>query len=199
MSRERVAMRLASGSVKVINPYVYLDVTINGVAAGRLIFELRADVLPKTCENFRLLCRGQSFQGNNKQKLCFRGCSFTRIAPGEVCQSGDVVGDSGSDGECVYEGSKCFADEKFIFKHMGRGLLSMVNDGPNRNTSRFFITLGKQPLLDGKHVVFGFCCHGDETLALIEKFVVIGLFVFGARASVWHWTCVCNLFSYSRH
>lgn len=168
MSRERVGMRLTSGQVKLINPYVYLDITIEGVAAGRLIFELRADVLPKTCENFRLLCRGQSFQGNNKKLLCYEGCKITRICPGQVCQTGDVINDSGRSGHSIYE-NEYFADEKFVFKHIGRGLLSMVNDGPNKNSSRFYITFGKMPLLDGKHVVFGFCCHGEETLDLIEK------------------------------
>ena len=96
-------MRMAAGGIKVINPYVHLDITIDDVSAGRLIFELRADVLPTTCENFRLLCRGQSFQGNNLKKLCFKGCRFTRIAPGEVCQSGDVVENSGAEGESTYQ------------------------------------------------------------------------------------------------
>ena len=188
MSRERTAMRMTSGQVNVVNPYVHLDITIDNVSAGRLIFELRADVLPQTSENFRLLCRGQSFQGNNKHKLCLQGCRFTRIMPGQVCQSGDIIDNSGVHGDSVFNhtaGAKAstetsnlaerkihyFPDEKFVFKHIGRGLLSMVNDGPNRNTSRFFITFGKMPLLDGKHVVFGFCCHGIETLNLIEKYV----------------------------
>ena len=70
--------------------------------------------------------------------------------------------------------NRYFADEKFFFKHMARGLLSMVNDGPNKNSSRFFITFGKMPLLDGKHVVFGFCCHGNETLDLLERCVRVG-------------------------
>ncbi len=118
------------------------------------------------------------------KQLCFQGCHFTRISPGELCQSGDVVEDSGACGDSIYGGGggssrggggdaepTLFADEKFAFKHVARGLLSMVNDGPNRNSSRFFITFGKMPMLDGKHVVFGFCCHGRETLDLIEKCV----------------------------
>ena len=35
------------------------DVTIGGTLAGRVKFELFADVCPKTCENFRQLCTGE--------------------------------------------------------------------------------------------------------------------------------------------
>lgn len=35
------------------------DVSIGGVAAGRVQFELFADICPKTAENFRQLCTGE--------------------------------------------------------------------------------------------------------------------------------------------
>ena len=38
------------------NPRVYFDVTIGGSPAGRIVIELRADVVPNTAENFRALC-----------------------------------------------------------------------------------------------------------------------------------------------
>ncbi|HIE72472.1 MAG TPA: peptidylprolyl isomerase, partial [Planctomycetes bacterium] len=41
-----------------MNPRVYFDITIGDKAAGRLVFELFADVVPKTAENFRALCTG---------------------------------------------------------------------------------------------------------------------------------------------
>ena len=37
------------------NPQVYFDITIDGQPAGRITFELFADVVPKTAENFRAL------------------------------------------------------------------------------------------------------------------------------------------------
>jgi peptidyl-prolyl isomerase H (cyclophilin H) len=41
------------------NPIVFFDVSIGGQAAGRLVMELFADVVPKTAENFRQLCTGE--------------------------------------------------------------------------------------------------------------------------------------------
>lgn len=35
------------------NPVVFFDITINGQAAGRIEMTLRADVCPRTVENFR--------------------------------------------------------------------------------------------------------------------------------------------------
>ena len=40
-------------------PKVFFDVSIGGTPAGRLVMELRADVVPKTCANFRALCTGE--------------------------------------------------------------------------------------------------------------------------------------------
>ena len=38
---------------------MYFDMEIDGNASGRIIMELRADVVPKTVENFRQLCTGE--------------------------------------------------------------------------------------------------------------------------------------------
>ena len=34
------------------NPKCFFDITIGGAPAGRVVMELRADVVPKTAENF---------------------------------------------------------------------------------------------------------------------------------------------------
>jgi len=36
-------------------PKVFFDVAIGGKPAGRIVFELFSDVVPKTAENFRCL------------------------------------------------------------------------------------------------------------------------------------------------
>ena len=40
------------------DPQVFFDMTIGGNVAGRIEMTLRADVVPKTVENFRALCTG---------------------------------------------------------------------------------------------------------------------------------------------
>jgi cyclophilin family peptidyl-prolyl cis-trans isomerase len=66
------------------NPIVWFDVSIGGKAAERIEFELRADTVPKTCENFRQLCTGEKGNG-----LHYKGCKFHRIIPEFMCQGGD--------------------------------------------------------------------------------------------------------------
>jgi peptidylprolyl isomerase len=63
------------------NPKVFFDVTIGGAPAGRIVFELRADVVPKTAENFRCLCTGEKGMGKSGVPLHFKGSIFHRVIP----------------------------------------------------------------------------------------------------------------------
>jgi len=40
-------------------PRVFFDILIGDKPAGRIIMELRSDIVPKTAENFRALCTGE--------------------------------------------------------------------------------------------------------------------------------------------
>lgn len=56
------------------NPQVFFDIRIGGNDIGRIIMILRADIVPKTAENFRALCTHEHGFG-------YKGCTFHRIIP----------------------------------------------------------------------------------------------------------------------
>ncbi|XP_057971654.1 peptidyl-prolyl cis-trans isomerase-like [Malania oleifera] len=147
------------------NPKVFFDMEVGGAPAGRIVMELFADTTPRTAENFRTLCTGEKGIGKRGKPLHFKGSTFHRVIPDSMCQGGDFTNSTGS--ELIY-GQK-FADENFIKKHTGPGVLSMANAGPNTNSSQFFICTVKMSWLNGKHVVFGQVMEGLDVVKAIEK------------------------------
>ncbi|MEU5592982.1 peptidylprolyl isomerase [Streptomyces sp. NPDC020298] len=138
---------------------VYFDITINDAPAGRIVFQLFDEVVPKTARNFRELATGQNGYG-------YAGSSFHRIIPQFMLQGGDFTRGNGTGGRSIY-GEK-FQDENFNLKHDRPYLLSMANAGPHSNGSQFFITTVVTDWLDGKHVVFGEVVEGQELVDQIE-------------------------------
>mmetsp|Transcript_7490 Transcript_7490/g.12579 ORF Transcript_7490/g.12579 Transcript_7490/m.12579 type:complete len:172 (+) Transcript_7490:39-554(+) len=147
------------------NPVVFFDIAIAGRPAGRIEMTLRADVVPRTAENFRALCTGE--KSTPQQKLWFQDSIFHRVIPNFMLQGGDFTKGNGTGGQSIY-GPK-FSDENFVLRHTGAGLLSMANSGPNSNGSQFFITTVETPWLDGKHVVFGSVTNGMEVVRAVEE------------------------------
>lgn len=151
------------------NPKVFFDMLIGEEPAGRIVFELFADAAPLTAENFRALCTGEKGVGQSGKPLHYKGSRFHRIIPQFMCQGGDFTNFNGTGGESIY-GAR-FNDETFEGKagvHVGPGILSMANAGPNTNGSQFFICTVTTPWLNGRHVVFGQVIEGYETVLKME-------------------------------
>jgi peptidyl-prolyl isomerase D len=148
------------------NPRCFFDIKIGNQKVGRVVFELFADVVPRTAENFRALCTGEKGTGKSGKPLYYKGSAFHRIIPKFMCQGGDFTAGNGTGGESIY-GEK-FEDENFERKHDSPMLLSMANAGKDTNGSQFFITTALASHLDGKHVVFGRVLKGQDVVRKME-------------------------------
>ncbi|CAB3224693.1 unnamed protein product [Arctia plantaginis] len=148
------------------NPVVFFDVTVGTTEIGRMIFELFADVVPKTSENFREFCTGE--YRRDGVPLGYKGATFHRVIKDFMIQGGDFVNGDGTGVMSIYGGST-FADENFVLKHDSPGLLSMANSGKDTNGCQFFITCAKCNFLDNKHVVFGRVIDGLLVMRKIEN------------------------------
>lgn len=138
----------------------------------RIVFELFRDKAPFTTENFRSLCAGD-------RGASYRNCIVHRIVPHFCIQAGDYTKGDGTGGRSIFTQSSPanpktdmwgnFEDETPFLRHDSAGLLSMANNGRNRNSSQFFITLKPLAHLNGKHVVFGRVLQGMDVVEKLSR------------------------------
>ncbi|MGL4561348.1 MAG: peptidylprolyl isomerase [Brevinema sp.] len=137
------------GIIRPINPNN--PVVIIETELGTIKGELFADKAPITTSNFIKLVT-ESFYDN---------IIFHRIIENFMIQTGDPTGTGmGGPGYTIKDE---FDPE---LRHVGAGVFSMANAGPNTGGSQFFITLVPTAWLDNKHAVFGQVIEG---LDIVQK------------------------------
>jgi cyclophilin family peptidyl-prolyl cis-trans isomerase len=141
------------------NPVVFLDVGDGEAPVGRLVFQLRADAVPRTAENFRVLASGALGWG-------YKGSPLHACEKGRRVFGGDFFG-AGASGFSIY--GDTFADEGFAVTHAGPGVLGMRSSGPDSNNSQFYVTLKRLPELDGRSVAVGELLEGRDVLDRLDR------------------------------
>ena len=127
------------------NPIVFFDIAIGDRDVGRIIIELRSDLCPMTCENFRALCTGAprsppprarevtllGERGKSKEDkvpLHYKGSKLHRIVNDSHCQGGDIRNGDGTWSGCTFGDNTTFEDENFILRVRWSILLSLDAD-----------------------------------------------------------------------
>lgn len=127
---------------------------------GEIRIALRADVAPKTVENFTKLATTKFYDG----------ITFHRVIPGFMVQTGDPLSrdrDPRNDGK---GGPGYRIDEEPNGIRHVRGVVSMANAGPNTGGSQFFILVGDAPHLEGRHTAFGRVIEGMD---VVDRIVAV--------------------------
>jgi len=146
-------VRQFESALDVLEPNQDYYATVE-TSKGTLLLDLFEDKTPKTVNNFVFLAQNHFYDG----------LAFFNVIDNFVAQVGSpsdsIVGGPGY----------VFDDEIYTgFSHSEKGIVSMVNSGPNSNGSQFFITLGPTPRLDRQNAIFAKVVAGIEVLDILQR------------------------------
>lgn len=118
---------------------------------GSVMIRLLGSQAPIHVENFKKLT----------EKGFYNGLRIHRVVPNFVIQGGDPRGDGwGSAGEVVH-------DQMNLLTYK-RGMVGMPIAGKDTGGSQFFITMSRQPHLDGNYTIFGEVVSGMDVVDQTE-------------------------------
>jgi peptidylprolyl isomerase len=128
---------------------IYMDLPF-----GRTVIELRTDLAPNTCAQFKKLVRAGFYDGT----------VFHRVIDGFMAQGGDPTGTgTGGSGHPLH--AEFSSSERFA-----RGVVAMARSSdPNSADSQFFVMFAAAPALDGKYTIFGQVVSGMEYVDKLKK------------------------------
>lgn len=143
-----VARRYVVGQLPTRYPKVKIDVAQLGI----IELELYGPEAPLTVANFLSLV----------DRRYFDGLRFHRVVPNFVAQAGDPRGDgNGGPGGAIRDEINRRRYDAYV--------LGMALSGPDTGGSQWFITLARQPHLDGGYTVFGEVTDGVPVLLRVTQ------------------------------
>ncbi len=120
---------------------------------GTMLIDLLENDAPQTVNNFVFLTQNRFYDG----------LPFHRVIGNFVAQTGDPSG-TGNGGP----GYNLPHEDTPGLSHSERGVVSMVDTGPDSSGSQFFITFGAAPWLDGSHTIFARVVEGADVLDALQ-------------------------------
>lgn len=101
----------------VTRPRAFFQLSAGPEALGTLVIELASDIVPKTVENFKLLCNGNAVNGKS-----YKGTKFHLVNKGKFIMGGDVETPDGTHSHSAYK-DRYIKDENFIIPHSDKGIV----------------------------------------------------------------------------
>jgi cyclophilin family peptidyl-prolyl cis-trans isomerase len=146
-----VARQFSACPPNTVNPLKQYIVTMQ-TSKGVVTIQLYPDKAPLAVNNFVFLARSG----------WYNGITFYRVLPGDRVMSGDPSETGLGNPGYLFE-----TESAAGLSFNKAGMLAMDNDGPGTNGSRFFITLGPNPSLDGQYTIIGQVLTGLEVLSAL--------------------------------
>jgi peptidyl-prolyl cis-trans isomerase A (cyclophilin A) len=150
--------------------YAILDTTM-----GQIVIRLFERQAPQTVANFVRLAKGQRSwrePGTRRwvRRPFYNGMRFHQVIPGFMIETGDPRADgTGGPGYTLPD------EFDSALRHDRPGRVSMASDGPDRNGSRFMITVAPAPWMDRRHTIFGEVVEGMDVATRISNLPRDGL------------------------